>query len=156
MFWVCLFDFADRNVFNVTQESIKAEFRLTDFQMGILGAAFAVLFSVVGVPIGRLADRRNRKIIVATCTALWSLSTMVCGVAANAVTVALGRIGVGLGEAGFMGPVSSLVAEHFPKRRRASAMALILLGTPAGVLLGANLGGWAAEHHDWRLAYLLL
>src|SRR5690606_28364456 len=82
--------------------------------------------------------------------------TMVCGVAANAVTVALGRIGVGLGEAGFMGPTSSLVADHFPKRRRASAMGLILLGTPAGVLLGANLGGWAAEHHDWRLAYLLL
>ncbi len=156
MFCVCLFDFADRNVFNVTQESIKAEFQLSDFGMGVLAAAFAVLFAVVGVPIGRLADRRNRKVIVAACTALWSASTMVCGMAGSYLAIAAGRIGVGLGEAGFTGPVSSLVSDHFPRRRRASAMGIILLGTPVGILLGANLGGWAAEYHNWRLAFLLL
>lgn len=156
MFWVCLFDFADRNVFSVTQESIKAEFSLSDFQLGVLGAAFALLFSVVGVPIGRLADRHNRIRIVAACTALWSLATMLCGFAANYAMMALGRIGVGLGEAGFMGPTSSLVADQFPPRQRASRMAIIMLGTPAGVLLGANVGGWAAQACDWRLAFLLL
>src|SRR5690606_15410666 len=132
------------------QESIKAEFGLTDLEVGILGAAFALLFSLAGLPIGRLADRHSRTRIIAVCTALWSASTMLCGLAGNYLTMALGRIGVGLGEAGFMGPVNSLVADHFPAGRRASRMSLILLGTPAGVLLGANLGGWAAETYDWR------
>ncbi len=157
MFWVCLFDFADRTVFNVTQDSIKAEFGLTDFEIGILGgAAFAALYSVVGVPIGRLAERVSRVRIIAVCTALWSVSTVISGTAGNYLALALGRVGVGLGEAGFMGPVSSLVSDLFPSRKRASRMALIILGTPTGVFLGANVGGWAAQAHDWRLAFILL
>lgn len=160
MFLVCCFDFADRTVFTVTAQTIKQELTLSDFQIGILGGfMFAALYSFVGIPIGRLAERHNRIRIVSVCTTIWSIATMWCGMAQNFVSLALGRIGVGFGEAGFMGPANSLNSDHHPAEKRASRMSLILLGTPTGVFLGAAIGGWAADPEglgNWRLAFFML
>jgi predicted MFS family arabinose efflux permease len=157
MFLVCLFDFADRAVFTVTAQTIKQELTLNDFEIGILGGfMFAALYSFVGIPIGRLAEHKSRVRIVAVCTAIWSAATIWCGLAQNFVTLALGRVGVGFGEAGFMGPANSLNSDHHAAEKRASRMSLILMGTPVGTFVGASLGGWAAQAYDWRLGFYIL
>ncbi|CAM9882102.1 unnamed protein product, partial [Phaeothamnion confervicola] len=157
MFLVCLFDFADRSVFQVTQQTIKVQFGLTDFEIGMLGGfMFAALYSIVGIPIGRLAEYRSRVRIVAVCTTIWSIATVFCGLAQNYVMLALGRVGVGFGEAGFMGPANSLNSDLHKAEKRASRFSIILLGTPVGTFVGASVGGWAAQAYDWRVGYYIL
>ncbi len=157
MFLVCLFDFADRAVFAVLAQTIKVELRLSDFQLGLLqGLAFAFLYALLGVPIARLAERTSRLKIIAICTAFWSAATVWCGFAQGFIQLALGRIGVGVGEAGFLPAANSLVGDQFPRNRRASIMGLIMLGTPAGILTGALLGGHIAEVASWRHAFFAL
>jgi predicted MFS family arabinose efflux permease len=157
MFLVCLFDFADRAVFTVSAQTIRQELELNDFEIGILGGfMFAALYSFVGIPIGRLAEHHSRVRIVAICTAIWSVATIWCGMAQNFVMLALGRVGVGFGEAGFMGPTNSLNSDHHSANKRASRMSLILLGTPVGTFVGASIGGWAAQHYDWRVGFYIL
>jgi predicted MFS family arabinose efflux permease len=157
MFLVCMFDFADRSVFSASAQTIRRELELGDFHIGLLsGIMFAALYSIVGIPIGRLAEHVNRVRIVAVCTAIWSAATIWCGMAQNFVMLALGRVGVGFGEAGFMGPTVSLNSDRYKAEKRASRMSLILLGTPVGTFIGATLGGWAAQEHSWRLAFYIL
>ena len=160
MFLVCMFDFADRSVFNVTARTIAVEFGLSDLQIGLLsGIMFAALYSFVGIPIGRLAEHHSRVRIVSVCTGIWSAATIWCGMATSFVTLAIGRVGVGFGEAGFMGPANSLNSDHHSSDKRTSRMSLILLGTPVGVFLGATIGGWAADPEvwgNWRIAYWIL
>lgn len=157
MFVVCLFDFADRAIFAVLAQTIKVELRLSDFQLGLLqGLAFAFLYALLGVPIARLAERKSRLKIIAFCTAFWSAATLWCGFAQGFIQLALGRIGVGVGEAGFLPAANSLVSDQFPRNRRASTMGLIMLGTPAGILTGALLGGHIAEIASWRHAFFFL
>jgi len=157
MFLVCLFDFADRAVFAVVAQPIKLELALTDFQIGLLqGLAFALLYSILGLPLGRLAERASRQKIIAACTALWSSATAWCGFATGFVGLAIGRIGVGMGEAGFLPACNSMVADQFPKNRRASAMSVIMLGTPVGVLTGSLVGGFVSGVASWREAFFVL
>jgi len=157
MFLVATFNFADRAVFAVTAQTIKQDLGLTDFQLGMLqGLGFAVVYSLLGIPIGRLAERARRVGIVAVSLAIWSVMTMYCGLAANFFHLLIGRTGVGIGEAGFMAPTTSLTSDHFVRTRRASAMAIISLGTPFGTLLGAVAGGWIAQHFGWRQAFYVI
>lgn len=157
MFFVCLFDFADRAVFAVLAQTIKVELRLSDFQLGLLqGLAFALLYALLGVPIARLAERFSRLKIIVACAAFWSAATIWCGFAKGFGQLALGRIGVGVGEAGFLPAANSLVGDQFPRNRRASVMGLIMLGTPAGILAGALLGGYIADIASWRHAFFFL
>ncbi len=157
MFLVCLFDFADRAVFAVLAQPIKEDLLISDFEIGLLqGLAFALLYSVLGLPIARIAERRSRKNIIAICTAIWSAATTWCGFATGFVSLALGRIGVGMGEAGFLPAVNSMVGDQVEKNRRASIMALIMLGTPAGILTGALVGGYVASIASWREGFFAL
>src|SRR5215831_9596915 len=98
---VYAFNFLDRTIFNVLIEPIKKEFVLSDTTMGLLaGFGFVLFYSVLGIPIARAADRLNRRNIVAAAFAFWSAMTFLCGMASNVTTLALARIGVGLGESG--------------------------------------------------------
>ena len=145
MFLVCLFNFGDRSVFLVLGQTLKREFQLSDLQWGLLsGPAFGALYAIAGIPLGRLAEHTSRVRIIAACTGIWSLMTCACGLATGFFTLMLARFGVGIGEAGFTAPVNSLVGDKFPKQRRASTVSLIMLGTPAGLLTGSLVGGWAA------------
>ena len=135
MFLVCFFNFADRAVFSVLAQTIKADLGLTDFQLGLLqGLAFALLYAAFGLPIGLLAERVSRLRIVAAATAIWSAATVASGLAASFGQLMLARLAVGMGEAGFTPPTASLVSDLVPRERRASTMALIMLGTPAGTV----------------------
>jgi predicted MFS family arabinose efflux permease len=157
MFVICAFNFADRAVFNVLAQSIKVDLELTDLQIGLLGGlSFALLYAVLGIPFGRLAERMNRLRIVAAVTAIWSAMTVFCGLAQNFLHLMFARIGVGMGEAGFLAPTGSLVADHFPAQRRASAMSIVMLGTPVGTFAGALIAGWAAEAWSWRAGFYVL
>jgi predicted MFS family arabinose efflux permease len=157
MFLICCFNFADRAVFSVLAQSIKLEFKLTDLEIGIVGSlGFAALYALLGIPFGRLAERVHRLRMIAVVTAIWSAMTALCGVAQNFWHLLLARFGVGLGEAGFLSPTGSLVADHFPAKRRASMMSLVMLGTPVGTFLGALIAGWATGHWGWRAAFFTL
>lgn len=157
MFLVATFNFADRAVFAATAQTIKQDLALTDLQLGMLqGLGFAIVYSVLGIPIGRLAERTNRIGIVAVSLAIWSVMTMYCGFAAGFSTLLIARAGVGIGEAGFMPPTVSLTSDHFVREKRASAMSVIMLGTPVGTLLGALAGGWIAQDSGWRQAFLVV
>lgn len=154
---VSTLNFADRAVLAVLAQPIKEDLKLTDTDIGMLqGLAFAILYSVLGLPLGWLAERFSRKGLVAACVAAWSLMTAACGFATNFATMLLGRIGVGIGEAGFLPVSSSLLADHFRSNRRGSVMAIIMLGAPFGFLLGQASGGWIASQWGWRVAFYAL
>ena len=151
---VYVFNFVDRQILSVLLQSIKAEFSFSDTQLGLLGGiAFALFYSLVGLPIAALADRINRRNLIATALALWSAMTAACGSATGFASLFLCRIGVGVGEAGGLPPSYSLISDYFPPERRATALAVFGMGIPLGVLTGFLLGGWINEYYGWRAAF---
>ena len=157
LFVICCFNFADRAVFSVLTQSIKVDLKLSDLELGAVGSlSFAFLYGIFGIPFGRLAERVHRLRMIAVVTAVWSAMTALCGVANNFWHLLFARMGVGLGEAGFMPAAGSLVADYFPAKRRASRMSLIMLGTPVGTFLGATIAGIATAEWGWRSAFFVL
>jgi len=120
---VYMFNFIDRQVMIILQEDIKAELLLSDTQLGLLtGLAFAFLYTTLGLPVARLADKYNRKNILAFSLGLWSLMTVLSGRAHNFFQLMLTRIGVSAGEAGGMPPSHSIISDYFPPKQRATAL----------------------------------
>lgn len=154
---VSLFSIADRLVFSILIEDIKAEFALTDLQLGLLGGlAFTATYVIAGFPAARLADRSVRKNIVSAAIAFWSLMTAICGLATGFWTLFLARTGVGVGE-GCSGPASqSLVADYFRRAELAKAMGFLTLGATMGTATGLIAGGLLAEQFGWRWAFVLM
>jgi predicted MFS family arabinose efflux permease len=154
---VYIFNFVDRQILSVLLQSIKQEFSFSDTQLGLLGGiAFALFYSIVGFPMAWMADRFNRRNIMAISLGLWSLMTATCGLATGFVSLFLTRVGVGVGEAGGMPPSYSMIADYFPPERRATAMAVFGMGIPFGVLTGFLLGGWVNEFFGWRSAFMVV
>jgi len=147
---------ADRFVMSTLIEPIKAEFALSDTAVGLLtGAALAIFYVSAGIPLGLLADRWNRKRMIAIALGAWSVLTGLCGLAQNFWHLLLLRIGVGIGEAGGTPPSQSLLADEFPPNSRPFAMSLFSLGAAFGAALGASLGGWINDHYGWRAVLLV-
>ena len=154
---VYTFNFIDRQLLSILQEDIKAELLLTDAQLGLLtGFAFAMFYVTAGVPIARLADRSNRRNIVAASVGLWSFMTAISGFVQNYVQLLLARIGVGIGEAGGSPPSHSIVSDIFPKEQRASALSFYSTGVNLGIMFGFLFGGWLSEFFGWRVAFLAI
>jgi predicted MFS family arabinose efflux permease len=154
---VSVFNFADRAILAVLAQPIKEDLHLTDTDLGILqGLGFAILYSVLGVPLGMMAERVNRTRLIAICIAVWSVMTVACGFATSFFTLLLGRIGVGIGEAGSQPSTMSLLSDHFKPDRRASMVAIVMLGAPFGFLLGQSVGGWVTSVWGWRAAFYVM
>lgn len=154
---VYTFNFIDRVVIAIIQEPIKHEFHLTDLQLGLLGGpAFAVLYTFLGIPIARLAERKNRMTILSICLAIWSAMTALCGFATSYAALLAARIGVSVGEAGCTPPAQSVISDYFPAKSRATALSIYALGVPIGSMLAAIGGGWLAQTFGWRSAFLIL
>jgi predicted MFS family arabinose efflux permease len=150
-------NFIDRNLMGVLGQAIKSDLILQDWQLGVLGGpAFALLYSLGGVPVARVAERHNRVTIIAVAVTVWSTMTALCGVALGFWTLALARVGVGIGEAAYTPPSYSLIADYYPPNRRASAFGLFTLGVPIGAFCAAILGGLLAQGHGWRFAFIAL
>lgn len=154
---VYTFNFVDRQIIGILSPAIKADLGLADWQLGILkGFAFAVLYTTLGIPIARLADRTSRVNIVAISLALWSSFTAISGAATNFIQLALARVGVGIGEAGGSPPSHSLISDYFPKENRAGALAVYAMGIPIGVSFAYLGGGWLTETFSWRVALVVV
>jgi predicted MFS family arabinose efflux permease len=152
---VYTFNFIDRQIVGILAPAIKADLALTDAQLGMMGGlAFALLYSTLGLPIAWLADRFSRTWIMTLALAAWSAFTALCGTAASFPQLFLYRMGVGVGEAGGVAPAYSLIADYFPARQRARALAAFSFGIPIGTALGVLFGGLIAVHVDWRAAFL--
>jgi MFS family permease len=148
--------FLDRQILNILAEPIKRELRLSDTQVGLLtGLAFALLYTILGLPIARLAERANRIWIVGISLTVWSGFTTACGFTQNYAQLVLARVGVGVGEAG-CGPAShSLLSDYVPREERASALGFYAMGVPLGVMAGLAFGGLIADTCGWRIAMML-
>src|ERR1700741_2120910 len=147
-------NFLDRTIFNVLIEPIKKEFTLSDTTMGLLaGFGFVLFYSLLGIPIARIADRLNRVNIVAAAFAFWSAMTFLCGLAQNVTMMTLARIGVGIGEAAGPPASQSVIADLFNKNERPRALGIYAIGTYLGVFLGYFIGGYVNQHYGWRTAF---
>ena len=147
-------NFLDRTIFNVLIEPIKKEFALSDTTMGLLaGFGFVLFYSLLGIPIARMADRLNRRNIVALAFAFWSAMTYLCGLASSVTTLALARIGVGIGESAGTPASQSMIADLFDKNERPRALGIYAIGTYLGVFLGYFIGGYVNQHYGWRMAF---
>jgi len=158
--WVLLIiytlNFLDRQVVNILAEPIKRDLGLADWQLGMMtGLAFAIFYTVLGIPIARLAETKNRPYIIGASVAAWSAFTVLCGFTQNFWQLILMRIGVGVGEAGCTPPAHSLITDYVPKEKRASAIAFYSIGTPLGTLVGMAMGGLVADAHGWRVAFMV-
>ncbi len=152
-----VFNFIDRQIIGILAVPIKAELALSDRQLGLMGGvAFALFYSTLALPIAWFADRKSRIAIISASVAVWSLFTALCGLAQNFWQLFLARMGVGIGEAGGVAPSYSLIADYFPSRSRARAMAFFSLGIPLGSALGIFFGGWIASSVDWRAAFIVV
>jgi len=154
---VYTFNFIDRLLISIVQEPIKEEFGVSNFELGLLGGpVFAILYTLLGIPIARFAERGNRITIVSIGAFVWSLMTAACGFAGNFMQLALCRLGVGIGEAACVPPSQSAIADYFPADRRASALAIFSLGIPIGSAMAYLGGGWLIANFDWRTAFWML
>jgi MFS family permease len=148
-------NFYDRQVLGAVQEKIRKDWDLSDSQLGWLGTAFILLYAVVGLPLGRLADRSRRKWILSAGVGLWSLLTFASGFAWNFWTLFVLRLGVGVGEASCAPTASSLIGDLVPAKSRARAMSLFMLGLPLGLALSFFVSGAVAERHGWQAAFFV-
>jgi MFS family permease len=140
---VYVFNFIDRQIVSILAESIKAELKLDDAQIGFLyGTAFAVFYSLFGIPLGRLADSWYRGRLMAIGLALWSSMTAMSGFAQSFGMLATARIGVGIGEASASPAAYSMIADYFPKERRATALSIYSSGLYIGGGIALPIGGY--------------
>jgi len=150
-------NYADRTLANALLEKIKETYQVSDTYMGfVIGPAFAFVYCLAAIPIARFADRANRVRIIAIGAVVWSLFTMLSGLAKTPEMFAVSRFGVGIGEAAFLAPAYSLLSDYFPPKRRAFAFAIMNLGVYFGGAFG-NIGGTAlAANYDWQTTFLWL
>ena len=154
---VYMFNFVDRQLPAILLPAIRAEFLVSDTVLGLLvGTAFALFYSILGVPIALLADRWNRRNLIAIALAIWSGMTALSGLAANIWHLALARVGVGIGEAGCSPAAHSMIADLYPPAQRSTAMGVYTLGISAGIMLAYMAGGWVVENIGWREAFFIV
>lgn len=151
-----IFSFIDRQIMNFLVAPIRRDLGISNTQISLLmGASFAVFYTLFGIPLGRLADTRSRRGIISIGIAVWSVMTFACGLTHKFWQLALTRMGVGVGEAALSPAAYSLIADYFPPARRATAMSVYSMGIYIGAGLSAIVGGWVAGTVDGTERYVL-
>ena len=149
---VYIFNFVDRQILSVLAEEIKADLNLTDSDLGFLfGTAFAVFYSIFGIPLGKLADTWSRKNLLSIGLALWSLMTALSGTAKSLTSLSIYRIGVGIGESTASPSSYSILSDYFSPKVRSTILSIYSSGVYLGAGIGLFLGGWIVEL--WTEAY---
>lgn len=148
-------NFFDRQILGAVAEPVRQEFQLDDTKLGTLGTAFTLLYAVVGLPLGRLADKSSRTRILSAGVTLWSLLTAASGMVQSVWQLFVVRLGVGVGEATCAPAATSLIADLFPSGTRGRAMSVFMLGLPIGIglsfLVSATISAW----FGWRAAFFI-
>ncbi|MGA0607397.1 spinster family MFS transporter [Phenylobacterium sp. VNQ135] len=164
---VYILNFIDRGLLAVVAPQMKPELGISDTAFGLLtGFGFALLYTVVGIPLAQFAETRHRVWIMTVCVALWSLMTALCGLAAPVAigSITIGafwillacRVGVGIGEAGCTPPANSLIADYYPPSRRSTALGYYAMGVTLGGMLANLIGGPVTDAFGWRTAFLVV
>ncbi len=164
---IYVLNFVDRGLLAVVGPDLVPELGLSDTQFGLLtGFGFALLYTIVGIPLARYADRSHRVWIMTVCVALWSVMTMLCGLATEITigSLTIGafwvllmcRVGVGIGEAGCTPPANSLIADYFAPRDRSQALGVYSMGVTLGGMFANLIGGWVTDAFDWRTAFIVV
>lgn len=151
------FNNVDRLALGLLVQDLKHSLNLTDTQLGFLsGIAFALFYSVMGLPLSRWADRGDRVRIIAITTALWSVAVALCGAAASYLQLMVIRIGVAVGEAGCVPTSQSLIADYFSRAERPRALAIYGLGMPLSMVIAYLSAGWVDQMYGWRATFVIL
>ena len=146
----------ERYMMAVMVGPIKAELHLSDTQVGLAkDLAIAIVYIIAVIPLARVADRWSKRKMVAIAATVWSFAVLLCGLAKSFPMLLIGRAAIGLGEGGFSPPSQSWIADKFPMKQRATALAIFLLGASLGTFIGPALGGWLTEAYGWRHALLV-
>jgi MFS family permease len=154
---ILIFNTADRLALGLVMQDIKVEFDLRDTQLGLMsGIAFALFYSVMGIPIARWADRGNRVTVISLTMALWSAAVALSGFVGSFVQLLLVRVGVAIGEAGCIPAAHSLISDYFPRSERPRAIGIYMLGGPLSATVGYFLAGWLNELYGWRTMFVVL
>jgi predicted MFS family arabinose efflux permease len=154
---VYMVSIADRYVISTVLEPIRVELHLSDSGVAFLtGVSLSLFYVSFGIPISLLADRMNRRNIIAISLVAWSAMTVLCGLAANYWQLLFARIGVGIGEAGGTPAANSIISDYFPAQRRPMALTIFSLGAPVGAWVGADVAGRIADAFGWRAVFLAL
>ncbi|MBB5986772.1 spinster family MFS transporter [Sphingobium lignivorans] len=148
--------FLDRSILSIVLPLIKQELHISDTMLGLItGFAFVLLYSGLGVPIARLADRGNRRNILALGCAAWSLMTVLTGAVTNVAQLALTRFLMGAAEAAGIAPTTAMLSDRFGPRGRPLALSIMTSGSGLSALLMLPVAGYIAQHHGWRSAYFV-
>jgi MFS family permease len=153
LFAINLMNFFDRQIIGGVGEGIRREWALSDTALGLLGTVFTLLYAVVGLPLGRLSDRKERRKILAGGVFVWSLLTAASGITRNFAQLIIARLGVGVGEATCSPASTSMLGDLFPASQRARSVAIWMLGLPLGLGLANGAGGWILQNWGWRNAF---
>ncbi|HEY7292207.1 MAG TPA: MFS transporter [Vicinamibacterales bacterium] len=155
LFAINLMNFFDRQIIGGVGEGIRREWALSDTALGLLGTVFTLLYAIVGLPLGRLSDRKPRRVILAAGVFVWSLLTAASGITRTFAELIVARLGVGVGEATCSPASTSMLGDLFPANRRARAIAIWMLGLPLGLGLANGAGGWILQNWGWRNAFFV-
>lgn len=157
LFAVSTFNYIDRTIISILQVPIKKDLNLTDTELGLLtGLSFALFYTTLSLPIARWADRAVRKRIIAGALSVWSLMTALTGLANSFTTLVLLRIGVAAGEAGSIPASHSMIADLYSPKKRATALAVLGISLPVGMMLGFVSAGFLADKLGWRTSFALI
>jgi MFS family permease len=155
LFAINMMNFFDRQILGAVGEQIRKEWQLSDTALGTLGTAFTLIYAIVGLPLGRLADKFSRTKILSVGVLVWSALTAASGLCSSFVQLFVVRLGVGLGEASCAPAASSLIGDLFPAHKRSNALSVFMLGLPIGVALSFLVGGYIAKTHGWQTAFFV-
>ena len=151
---IAMVQFFDRALMVVILEPLKQEFSLTDAQLGFLsGFSYAVAFALAGIPFGWMADRGNRRNLLAALLAIWSGLVALAGSASSFTGLVLTRVGIGAADAGGQPCSVSIISDLYPTQKRASAVAIFFVGVPLGMASGFIVGAIVAGQLGWRTAF---
>lgn len=153
LFGINTMNFYDRQIMGAVAEMVRKDWALSDTMLGTLGTAFILIYAIVGLPLGRLADIWSRRKVLGIGVGVWSLLTAASGLAPNIGWMFATRIGVGVGEASCAPAANSLVGDLFPPRQRALALSIFMLGLPIGVFFCYRISGLIAQAYSWREAF---
>jgi len=146
----------DRQLLGILLEPIRHEFHLTDSHLGLLsGLVFGLFYATLGIAFALLADRSNRRNLIAIAIALWSVATGFCGLAANFGQLLIGRAAVGVGESGSLPTSHAMISDLYGHEDRATAMGILSIGANLGVMTAFAGGGLIAAALGWRAAFLI-
>jgi MFS family permease len=157
LWFIYVLNFLDRQLLSILAKPIQDALQITDGQLGLLGGLyFAFFYCFIAIPVGWLADRTNRVMVVSIACGIWSAATIACGLSRNFGQLAVSRMTVGFGEAGGVPPSYAIITDYFPPGRRGMALGIFNLGPPVGAALGIAFGASIAAAFSWRDAFIAI